>query len=256
MIKSFLINLEKDKERLAFVTKNFEVLGLCFERINAVDGRTFSDQSFQDFQSLRPKNNTPWRRGQMGCFLSHFHVWELVANGEEDYCAIFEDDIHISQDLKLILNDLQSIPTTTDIIRLETSTNRVLLNTSLFITGGKRKAYKVQSTTWCTGSYILSKEAAKKLIAVPDKFHHLSDIFLFNFEVSKIARELETFQFNPAFCTQNKHLLDNSHQFTSNIEIDETRSTRFRSFIAQFSLVNILQSLMKTARGYKRIGFQ
>jgi glycosyl transferase family 25 len=156
MIKSYLINLEKDKERLAFVTKEFEALGLYFERINAIDGRTFSDQDFQDFQVLRPRNNKPWLRGQMGCFLSHFHAWELVANGEDDYCAIFEDDIHFSQDLKLLLNDPKSIPITTDIIRLETSTNRVLLDTSLFITRGKRNAYKVQSTTWCAAGYILS----------------------------------------------------------------------------------------------------
>jgi glycosyl transferase family 25 len=256
MIKSYLINLEKDKERLAFVTKEFEALGLYFERINAIDGRTFSDQDFQDFQVLRPRNNKPWLRGQMGCFLSHFRAWELVAKGEEDYCAIFEDDIHFTQDLKLILNDPQPIPTTTDIIRLETSTNKVLLKTSLFITMGKRNAYKLESTTWCTAGYIISKKTAKQLIATPKKFHQPSDVFLFNFEVSKIARELKIFQFDPAFCTQDKHYLDGSNQFGSNIEFNKTSLTWYRHLITKFSLINIFQSLIKTARGYKRIGFK
>jgi len=254
MMKCYVINLDKDIERLQFFSSNFKRLNLEFERISAIDGRKFSEQDYQDFMRLRPRDNRPWLRGQMGCFLSHFNAWQLIANGTEDYCAVFEDDVHISDDLQYLLQDISWIPKNTDVIRLETSTNRIFLSEKPVIKHGNRLAHKVLSTSWNAGAYILSRATAQKLVSLPVEQHQPSDILLFNFNVSPFVKQLEILQFYPALCTQDKHHIKSTNQFASNIEFDDAQS--LISIIQAYTPKNIWQGLVRSLQGYKRIGFQ
>jgi len=264
MIKSYLINLDKDLDRLAFFKSNFERLGITFERIAAVDGRTFSEEDYQAFMQKRPRNynrdnSKKWLRGQMGCFLSHYNVWKKIAEGRENYCAVFEDDIHISNDLKHILQSENWIPHNIDIIRLETSTNRIQLTSQPVATYKKRKLYGVKSTSWCAGAYIISRKAALRLVSLSEKYHEPADIMLYHFDESVIARDLQIFQFNPALCTQDKHLADglNSVKFASNIEFDTANKARdIKARLEKISPAKLATAVYRSLCGYKRIGFQ
>jgi glycosyl transferase, family 25 len=257
MLKSYVINLDKDADRLQFFSENFKRLALEFERISAVNGKNFSEQDYQEFVRLRPRNNGKgWLRGQMGCFLSHFSAWELIANGAEEYCAVFEDDVHISDDLKNLLQDASWIPTSADVIRLETSTNRVRLSTSPFVQKSGRTAYKVMSTSWNAGAYILSRTAAKKLIELPLAQHQPSDILLFNFSESPIVNQLQILQFHPALCTQDKHHTNSTNQFASNIEFKDADVARAVARFKNYTPAKIWHALRKSSLGYKRVGFQ
>jgi len=256
MIKSYVINLDKDTERLQFFSDNFTRLGLEFERISAVNGRNFSEQDYQEFLRTRPRNNKSWLRGQMGCFLSHFTAWQLIANGTEEYCAVFEDDVHISDDLKNILEDSNWIPENADVIRLETSTNRIRLSSSPVLEKSGRAAYKVMSTSWNAGAYILSKSTAQKLVALPHAQHQPSDILLFHFSESPIVSNLQILQFHPALCTQDKHHENSTNKFASNIEFKDADVSRLITRFKSYTPKNIWQSLRKSSQGYKRIGFQ
>lgn len=256
MIKSYVINLDRDENRLQFFTNNFKRLGLEFERISAVDGRQAPEQEFQDFMQLRPRNNKTWMRGQMGCFLSHFKAWELIANGNEEFCAIFEDDVHISDDLKFILQEKSWIPADSDIIRLETSTNRVRLSKSPVMEYRNRPIYKVMSTSWNAGGYILNRNTARKLIGLPFTDHQPSDVLLFHYIESSVASKLQILQFNPALCAQDKYHSSDINSFVSNIECDEPKMYRLMSALKKYSPQSTLESLRKSSQGYKRIKFQ
>lgn len=257
MIKSYVINLDKDVERLNFFSENFKRLGLEFERISAVNGRNFVEHDYQEFMRLRPRNdNKGWLRGQMGCFLSHFAAWELIANGTEKYCAIFEDDVHISDDLKNILQDSSWIPASADIIRLETSTNRIRLSSSPLVEFSGRTAYKVRSTSWNTGAYIISKSTAQKLVSLPLSQHQPSDVFLFNFNDSPIVNQLQILQFHPALCTQDKQHENSTNQFASNIEFNDDDISRVVTRIKNYTPAKIWHFLRRSSLGYKRISFQ
>jgi glycosyl transferase family 25 len=256
MIKSYVINLDKDTERLQFFSDNFKRLGLEFERISAVNGRNFSEEDYQNFMQLRPRNNKSWLRGQMGCFLSHFTAWQLIANGTEEYCAVFEDDVHISDDLKKIIENESWIPQNADIIRLETSTNRIRLSSSPVIEHSGRSAYKVMSTSWNAGAYILSKGTAQKLVELPLAQHQPSDILLFHFSESPLVNRLQILQFHPALCTQDKHHANSTNQFASNIEFSDADVSRLIVKFKNYTPRKIWQSLRKSSQGYKRIEFQ
>lgn len=262
MIKSYLINLDKDLDRLAFFKSNFDRLGIKFERVPAIDGRKYSEEDYQDFMAKRPRNynrtsTKTWLRGQMGCFLSHYNVWKKIAEGRDNYCAVFEDDIHVSDDLQYVLQSENWIPKDTDIIRLETSTNRVQLSSPV-TNYKKRKLYEVRSTSWCAGAYIISRKAALRLVSLSEKYHEPADVMLYHFEESVIARDLRILQFNPALCTQDKHLANGqkSH-FASNIEFDSANKvTEIKTKLGKLSPSKIATALYRSLSGYRRISFQ
>jgi glycosyl transferase family 25 len=259
-MKSYLINLDKDTERLSFFKSNFDRLGISFERISGVDGRTFSEAEYQKFMQSRPRaynraQPKKWLRGQMGCFLSHFTAWKKVAEGNEQFCAVFEDDIHVSDDLKQILQQDNWIPKNTDVIRLETSTNRVRLTSQPLMTYKKRNLFGVKSTSWCAGAYIISRTTAQKLITVSEKYHEPADIFLYNFNESVIAKELHILQFNPALCTQDKHLANGKVKFSSNIEFDNGTQPSLTAKLRKFSPGVVLTGIYRSLCGYRRISF-
>ena len=264
MIKSYLINLDKDVDRLVFFKSNFDRLGITFERTSAVDGRTFSEEDYQNFMQKRPRNynrekHKTWLRGQMGCFLSHYNVWKKIAEGRENYCAVFEDDIHVSDDLKHLLQSENWIPKNIDLVRLETSTNRVHLSSQPITTYKKRKLYAVKSTSWCAGAYIISRKAALRLVSLSEKYHEPADVMLYHFDESVIARDLHILQFNPALCTQDKHLANGLHsaKFASNIEFNtENKAIDMKARLGKISPARLATALYRSLCGYRRIGFQ
>ena len=261
-MKSYLINLDKDAERLTFFKANFDRLGIAFERIPAVDGRTFSEEDYKSFMKDRPRNynrtqTKNWLRGQMGCFLSHYTAWQKIAEGTDPFCAVFEDDIHVSDDLAKILSDSSWIPENIDIIRLETSTNRIRLTANPIMSYMNRNLYGVKSTSWCAGAYILNRKTAQRLVDLSAVYHEPADVILYHFTESVIAKELNILQFNPALCTQDKHLANgtSSVNFSSNIEFDTAERAKLKNKLEKFSPGKILTAIYRSLCGYRRIGF-
>ncbi|MFC3607951.1 glycosyltransferase family 25 protein [Stutzerimonas tarimensis] len=256
MINSYLINLDKDADRLAFFQASFDRLGLTFERIPAVDGRLFPEAEYQAFMGERPRRHKSWQRGQMGCFLSHYAAWEKIAAGPDRFCAVFEDDVHLSDDLPRILADDRWIDDTVDIIRLETSTNRVRLSRKPALSAANREAFRVRSTTWCTGGYLINKRTAQALIDLPAHYHEPSDALLFSYDDSAIAADLVTLQFEPALCTQDKFSATGEVRFHSNIESRPSPLRRLKSKAGKLSPGALGRAFYRSFAGYRRIGFR
>jgi glycosyl transferase family 25 len=256
MIHSYLINLDQDSERLAFVSAALSALGIDFERIAAIDGRRFSETDYQSFMQQRPRHGKPWLRGQMGCFLSHYAAWEKIARGNDRFYAVFEDDIHVSGDLGCILSDDQWLGDDIDIVRMETSTNRVRLSASPIHGLGQRRLYSVGSTSWCAGAYLINRRAARQLVSVATRQHEPADAMLYNFEDSLLARQFRILQFNPAPCTQDKHLATGSVNFASNIEFPDDPGRRPGATLGSYSAAQLMRAIARSLTGYKRIGFR
>jgi glycosyl transferase family 25 len=251
MLKCYLINLDKDGERLRLMQARFAELGLPVERVAAVDGKAMTDSAFREFATARPLKKTPWMRGQAGCFLSHFSVWEKIAASSDAVSAIFEDDLKMAGDLPLFLQDSAWIPAGCDIVRLEPPSNRVLLSRSGTVHAG-RSVRLLKSTSWCAGAYLIRRETAQKLIALPLELHERSDAFLFSHEDAPVARQLNTYQLSPALCVQGKFTGDANPAFKSNIEPDALAVVRGGAFIKKLNS----RALYKLGRGYQKIRFR
>lgn len=95
----FMINLERRPERRIKMERSFKEIGLTVEIVPAVDGQTLNDESLQEI-GVRflpgyadPYHNRPMTKGEIGCFLSHFWIWEKMRMEKLNEILVLEDDI-------------------------------------------------------------------------------------------------------------------------------------------------------------------
>lgn len=109
MYKIFVINLEKDIDRLKFMENQLNELGLPFERFPAIYGKTFVDKDFEYDDSIAQKiNGKSLTLGEIGCALSHKRVYQKFLKDQKDnhslkYCIVLEDDVLLPKNFKDIL---------------------------------------------------------------------------------------------------------------------------------------------------------
>ena len=103
-MQSYVINLKRQKEKLRlFKERNSKYLpGL--KVVEAVDGRKIDHKKLVKMGFDTDKH---WRdpilkrtitHGEVGCFLSHFKLWQKCAQGDEHF-LIFEDDVVVEREL-------------------------------------------------------------------------------------------------------------------------------------------------------------
>jgi glycosyl transferase family 25 len=201
--KIYLINLSRAGNRLVAMQKKFDDLGLSFERIEAVDGRAMSKEQKHAFAIVRPRANG-WLPGAIGCFRSHYLAWTAIAKGDAEFGVVFEDDVHISSKLPDLLANIGQYLNDFDVVRLEATKHRVLLNGENTLHVAAIDLVEVKSETWGAGAYILPKKAAQLLLNEPTTRHSPVDFFLFDKGTSAVARRHRVYQTVPALCVQSK----------------------------------------------------
>ena len=99
-MKTFVINLPQRADRLS----NFKIINddyISYEVFNAVDGRTFDydvlvNMGFDiDHSWIDPILKTKLTKGEVGCFLSHWKLWEKCIELDEPI-LVLEDDAVIT----------------------------------------------------------------------------------------------------------------------------------------------------------------
>ena len=123
----YVINLEKDKERLQLFYNNLELYKVSKAKRNwkifkGVDGSK-SDNIVTELSNLlenmedKVRVYTHWEKypGSIGCYLSHLKLWNTILNDEKDteYTLIMEDDSFFTKlgliNLEIALNNIKHL---------------------------------------------------------------------------------------------------------------------------------------------------
>ena len=96
MLKTFVINLAGSDDRWETTSKRLTELKVPFERFEAVDGRVSPHPLFERHDDkLRQKyRGRALSGGELGCFASHFLLWQRCVELDEPI-VVMEDDIII-----------------------------------------------------------------------------------------------------------------------------------------------------------------
>lgn len=109
MIKIYLINLKRSPERLEFMTKQLQAIGLNFQRVNGVDGIALDKAALVKYQQ-QSKNSylhyTQLNAGEIGCALSWHKVWNKLTSQAEKACIAIEDDVKLHDNFKNTIEKL------------------------------------------------------------------------------------------------------------------------------------------------------
>lgn len=167
--KIFVINLDRRKEKFNHLKKISNVIGLDIQRFSAVDGNELTtDQIYSHGIRVIPSyenmfEKRPMRLGEIGCFLSHFKIWEHIIEEGLDEVLILEDDVifdhYFHQMATAALTEARSLLKDFDLIYLG---RNPLGKDGPSVKGSKLLRRPGPSLTLT--SYVISYEGAKKLI--------------------------------------------------------------------------------------------
>lgn len=209
-----LINLDRSSDRLTRMAPIFEDAGVDFSRVSAVDGNSLPEAS------LRRQSGKFYqlRRGEIACFLSHRQCWQIAASGHSRHTAIFEDDVHFGQDIGQFLRNDMWIPEDADIVKLETTFVRTVLDRPHAVHFG-RSLRRMRTTHAGGAGYIVSSAAARKLLDWSAEFVDPVDQFLFNADCVP-SQQLRIYQVDPAICIQDMFVAEGRAELPSTLESD------------------------------------
>ena len=165
----YLINLERNKERLESFIKQYERCDLRvkqIKRFEAIDGKKLENietlltpKAFDEIKEIETSGyrtkHYQLTRGAIGCYLSHLAVYELIANNTFPYGFIFEDDVLIDRYILKKLNKM--------IIRIPDDWDLLFLSCQCLSCKSMELYYDV-GKFFLTHCYVVKKSSAAKIL--------------------------------------------------------------------------------------------
>ena len=200
MLPIFVINLDGSTERLSKVEQELQKIGVSFERVSAVDGRIMTES--ERLQHYSPELNasnyykalTP---GEIGCYLSHRKVWQLIVERALPAAIILEDDFLAQGDLtgvQAFVDTKQAF----DYVKLSDHPNRPRKTTALKLIG-KSELVAFDKPPARTCAQLVSTRGAEQLLKHSEKFGRPVDIDLqYWWEKEITVLGIKPFPFAPA----------------------------------------------------------
>ncbi len=96
---TYLINLDRAKQRLELMEQEFKKQDMPFQKISAVDAEKLDKYEFK----IKNRYDRKLVPGEIGCYLSHIQALKTFLESGNSYALIIEDDAVLCDDFKTIL---------------------------------------------------------------------------------------------------------------------------------------------------------
>lgn len=159
-----VISLERAKERRQAIEKQFAVLGLPFTFFDAVDGK-LGHELFRRFspQKARSIGEIPLTPGHLGCFASHYMVWQRCVDSNKAMIVLEDDAVLYEKAFQAFFDSVQELPGYIECLRLFESKSRNKQYIPVFETARVAVGKFLRGHKSATG-YYLTPPAAKKFL--------------------------------------------------------------------------------------------
>ena len=104
--KVFVLNLDRRQDRMEKISEKLNKLEIKFERFSAVDGENLD---FTPKYINKPGSGLIENKYALACLLSHLEIVKESKKRGYKRILIFEDDVLISKEIKVILQELRKI---------------------------------------------------------------------------------------------------------------------------------------------------
>ncbi|MCG9723768.1 glycosyltransferase family 25 protein [Vibrio brasiliensis] len=220
-MKICVISLKRSPERRENIKKQLDALGLEFEFFDAVDGRAEPPHplfaKYDYFKRLWLTNGRMPSKGEMGCYASHYLIWQkCVASGES--ILVIEDDSYVKPVIVDLLPHIEDKIEQYGFLRLEPETTKC----NLFM--------KEESDTYSisfmdnnfggTRSYAISPQAAQKLLNGSERWCMPVD----NYIGSLYLHDMPSYQMYPTIIPT---LEEHPEEFGTTIQLGEEEKAKW-----------------------------
>ncbi len=159
----YVINLDRDTERMASIRANLEALGLPFERLPAVMGKDVPEwEKIVNLSAYAWRNrlDTP-RAGEVGCYLSHLKAMETFLRTDAPWCVILEDDVEVLPACVTVLRSLAE-KDDWDLVKLFNFHSGMPVTKRELADGHRLVAHLTRTTS--SAAYVVNRRAAETLL--------------------------------------------------------------------------------------------
>ncbi|MEI8278499.1 MAG: glycosyltransferase family 25 protein [Bacteroidota bacterium] len=106
-MKIFVINLKRSVERRVKIEKQLKSLGMDYEIFEGVDGYKLTEDDLNKYMDHEHKYFRELKKGEIGCFLSHYSVLKKIVDLELPSAIVMEDDIILSKNFPTLVIEIE-----------------------------------------------------------------------------------------------------------------------------------------------------
>lgn len=179
-LQTYVINLDRSKDRWDAIAQQLQGLGLPFTRIPAVDGKQASPEqrACLDETSYQKKHGKPSLPGELGCYLSHVKAIQTFLLSDALFALILEDDAIFAEGFVDAVHELMQHPKRWDMVKLSGVHSGTPVSVHPL---NKKYALSVMfSKCTCSSAYLINRTAAQaysdKLLPMMLPYDHEFDL--------------------------------------------------------------------------------
>ncbi len=212
MISVFVINLDRDAERLEHLDAKLIEQGVRYERVSAVWGHSLTKKQAR-FRSRRGRHALS--PGEVGCMLSHMQAWKKAAS-RRGLSLVMEDDVHLCAEFSHFLKGIEKVldPREVAIHKIDTMLASVTLSRKTNYRVNQFSAHEMFSNHGGAASYVISAATAKWLLKHSERMRMPVDLEMFDMDRRNIPK-IKVYQWCSSPCIQDD--LVGEVGFSSNI---------------------------------------
>ncbi len=164
-IPAFVLNLDRDQDRLTWMTAELGRVAIPFERIPGVFGTAVPAAIRPYLAAAMADPSNTLKPGEVGCWASHLTALREVVERDLPYALVFEDDIAVGPGLAAALAEVDRLPAGWDMVRLAWTSKRHVVPVCDLAPG----ATVVQFSRLPLGAaaYLISRAGAAKVLRSP-----------------------------------------------------------------------------------------
>lgn len=218
-MKVFFINLDRRKERMAYMERQLRDLDVDYERISAIDGRRMhkceKKAAVNAFRWWCVNGYKP-RDGEIGCALSHQNAYRIMVERNLPCACVMEDDIGLDKRFGEMLDAVERF------IAEGNSPRVFLLAPYLHRAVAEGASVSFRKVRWgaSTGGYVVTRSAAERLLAVNVPLQGTAD----NWGRWSSKGDIELYDANPIVCHQDPYAhVPGNPEFASDTIDPDTR---------------------------------
>lgn len=108
-MKIFVINLKRSEARRKKIEAQLKKYNLDYEIFEAVDGYNLTDEQIATHVDPNNKYVYPFKSAEVGCFLSHYSIYNKIKELNIPVALILEDDVNLSPNLSGLLPSIEKL---------------------------------------------------------------------------------------------------------------------------------------------------
>lgn len=172
-----VINVAAQTERMSHMAGSLTALGIPMRRSPAV---TFDDipEAMTRYGATAIAQDLT--QGEIACFLSHVQVWHAIAQGDDDWALVLEDDVLFAADTRAAL-EFATEAASAGLVKLESwgRTKSIVAPTRPRSARGDHEIFHYFGGVGGSAAYLLSRDGARFLLSTTLTLTRPVDKFLF-----------------------------------------------------------------------------